>query len=473
MKIVHLVNRLQQLFRRPRGELRRPGVVLGASMARGASEPLVVLPAALRSQHVGILGLSGSGKTYLLEHMIRQDIQGQTGFALFDVHGDLANSIIGYLAERDGLHPEVYERTVIIEPFAPDRTFGFNPLERSTHASSFLQAQAFGQILRKRWQEESFSPRTEELLRNSLYTLSANDETLLRIPALLSEKGVRDAMVARLPHGEIRQFWTVRYNLLSAKMQAVLREPILSRIGSFITDPQIRDVVGQRTSTFSFRDAIQKGLWVVINLSKGRLGENAAILGSMLFTRLELEIMALADIPEQKRRLFAVYADELQNLTGDTFERLITEARKYNISVIAGHQFWRQLDPSLRHAMVAVGSKVFFRLHYHDAVELAGELAANEKPRYVRLLTALGRGEAVVRIGAGRPAVITVPAHRASKPTAEELQKLKDESARRYTRPRASMHRDEETGKRVATLERGNQLQASADAMFYENDHQS
>ena len=119
--------------------------------------------------------------------------------------------------------------------------------------------------------------------------------------------------------------------------------------------------------------------------------------------------MALADVPERARTLFSVYADELQNLTGETFGRLITEARKYNVAVVAGHQFWRQLDPSLRHAMLAVGSKVFFRLHYHDAVELAGELAANEKPRYVRLLTTLGRGEAVVRLGAGRPVVITVP----------------------------------------------------------------
>jgi type IV secretory pathway VirB4 component len=247
-------------------------------MAQDASQPLLFFPDVLRTQHLGILGLSGTGKTHLIEHMIRQDIQNGNGFALFDVHGDLADGIVGYLAERDGVHPEVYERTVIIEPFDPDRTFGFNPLERSSQTSPFLQAQEFAQILRTRWQEDSFSPRTEELLRNSLYALIINNETLRRLPALLGEKRVRDSLVARLPAGEIKHYWAGRYERLSPS---------------------------QQKSTFSFREAIQKGLWVIINLSKGRLGENSTILGSMLFTKLELEVMALADVPEKQRRLLA------------------------------------------------------------------------------------------------------------------------------------------------------------------------
>jgi hypothetical protein len=458
---------LNLLRKHRRSAVRRRDLVLGVSMAREARQPILYFPDALRTQHLGILGLSGSGKTYLIEHMIRQDIQNKTGFALFDVHGDLADNIVGYLAERDGLHPEVYQRTVIIEPFDPDRTFGFNPLERNSRTSPFLQAQEFAQILRKRWQEDMFSPRAEELLRNSLYTLSANDETLLRLPALLAEKRVRDTLGARLPPGEVRHYWLGRYDKLSPRMQAVFREPILSRVASFITDPQIRDIVGQKKSTFSFRDAIQQGLWMIINLSKGRLGENSTLLGSMLFTKLELEVMALADVPEKQRKLFAVYADELQNLTGDTFGRLITEARKYKIALVAGHQFWRQLDSSLRQAMLAVGSKVFFRLHYHDAVELAGELAANEKARYLRLLTTLDKGEAVVRLGAARPAIMTVPAHRAAKPSVEEVRRLKDESAARYARQRSAIHEDEELGTHAISHARGNQVLANAEVRTY------
>ena len=445
--------------------MQRGDLTLGISSVRDSKNPFVIFPNALRTQHLGIVGLSGSGKTHLLEHMIRQDIQQKTGFVVFDVHGDLANNVLGYLAERGGMDPDVYERTVIIEPFDPERSFGFNPLERSSHTSPSLQAQEFAHILRRRWQEDMLSPRTAELLRNSLYTLSANDQTLLRLPELLIEKKFRDTLVEKLPAGPIKNYWIDRYDRLSSKMQAVFREPILNRISSFITDPQIRDIVGQQKSTFSFREAIQKGLWVIINLSIGRLGENSAILGSMLFTKLELEVMALADIAEKDRTLFAVYADELQNLSSDTFGRLITEARKYKVALVAGHQFWKQLDASLRHAVLAVGSKAFFRLHYHDAVELAGELAAGEKNRYLKLLTVLDRGEAVVRLGAKRPILITVPGHRAAKPSVAELQKLKKTSATRYTRPRAEIFQEDEKEERNEELlqSRGNQTLTSTE----------
>src|SRR5207247_3833465 len=124
-------------------------------------------------------------------------------------------------------------------------------------------------------------------------------------------------------------------------------------------------------STFSFTEAMQRGLWVILNLSVGRLGENSAILGSMLFTKLELDIMSLAHVPEKDRSLFSVYADELQNLTGDSFGRLIAAARQYKISMVAGHQFWNQLEAPLRQAMLAEGSKPVFRLHYHHSVAVA------------------------------------------------------------------------------------------------------
>jgi len=181
----------------------------------------------------------------------------------------------------------------------------------------------------------------------------------------------------------------------------------------------------------------------------------------MLFTKLELDIMSLAHVPEKERILFSVYADELQNLTGDSFGRLIAEARKYKISLVAGHQFWNQLEAPLRQAMLAVGSKAVFRLHYHDAVELAGELSATERNRYIKLLTILERGEAVVRLGPRRPVLISVPAHRSAKPSAEELQRLRYESARRYTRARADIQHEaadrRKDARKIIERNRGNQ----------------
>jgi hypothetical protein len=436
----NFLSRILHWIPKPKRQSFKPGdLVLGVSSQPRAARPFVVLPESLRSQHLGILGLSGSGKTHFIEHMIRQDIQHKVGFVVFDVHGDLAERVIGYLAERASMDPEIYERTVILEPFDPIRTFGFNPLERTGETSAFFQAQEFAHMLRKRWQEDLLSPRTEELLRNSLYTLCVNNETLARLHDLLSNRDIRTALVARLPQGEIKTYWTDRYNKLSLKMQAAFREPILTRISSFMGDPQIRDIVTQEKSTFGFGEAMRQGQWVIVNLSVGRLGENSAILGSMLFTKLELEVMARAHVPEAERTLFAVYADELQNLAGESFGRLVAEARKYRVGLVAGHQFWKQLEPYLREAMLAVGSRVLFRLHYHDAVELAGELAAGERRRYTKLLTMLDRGEAIARLGERRPVLFSVPGHRRAKPDAEELQKLKTESARRHTTLRADI----------------------------------
>ena len=433
MKYRRFVAWLRNRITDRQGHLKPGDLKLGVPASQHPAEPLVVLPSSLRNQHVGIIGLSGTGKTHLIERMIRQDIQHKTGFVVFDVHGDLSERVIAYLAERAPMDPEVYARTTILEPFDPLRSFGFNPLERTEMTSPFFQAQEFACMLRKRWQGEFLSPRTEELLRNSLYTLCANDETLVRLPELLIDTAVRAALLEKLPAGEVRAYWVERYNRLSKKMQAIFREPILSRVSSFIADPQIRDIVAQKKSTFRFREAIRNGHWIIINLSVGRLGENSTILGSMLFTKLELEVMGLSDVPEHERRLFAVYADELQNLAGESFGRLIAEARKYKISVACGFQYWRQLDPALRQAVLAVGSKVLFRLHYHDAAELAGELAARERNRYTNLLTLLDKGEAIARLGPKRPVLFTIPSHRSAKPTAEEQQLLRSESARRYT----------------------------------------
>jgi hypothetical protein len=307
---------------------------------------------------LGILGLSGSGKTYFIEHLLRQDIAKKNGFVLFDVHGDLADSILAHLAERANADPEVRKRTVLLEPFDPERTFGFNPLEEQAGVSAFLQAQEFAHILRARWRDENLGPRTEELLRNSLYTLCVNGRTLLDLQRLLTNKSTRRQWSAQLLPA-ISRYWTDRYDALSARMQALFREPLLTRISSFVDDPIIRDIVRQRKSTFSFRKAFNEGLWIIINLSKGRLGANSQILGSLLFAKLELEIMSLADVPAARRRLFSVYADELQNLAGSTFGRLVAEARKYNIALVAGHQFWKQLAPPFREAMLAVGAMVF------------------------------------------------------------------------------------------------------------------
>jgi GTPase SAR1 family protein len=392
-----------------------------------------------RPMHIGILGLSGVGKSYFLEHLIRQDIDRKTGFVLFDVHGDLADNVVRYLAERSRTDPDVLSRTILIEPFDPDFTIGFNPLERSSDASPFLQAQELAHILRTRWETKNFGPRTEELLRNALYVLSANNLTLLELPYLLVNQSYRAKLVQTITEQSVSDYWKTRYEKISEGMRAAMREPLLTRVSGFLSDPQIREIVAQPKSTFSFRHAIAASHFVIANLSKGRLGaENSPVLGSLLFTKFQLDAMSQAVIKESERRLFTVYADELQNFVGQNFATLIAEARKYRISITAGHQSWRQLDPEMRNAMLGVGSRIFFRLHYHDARELAGELPAVSPQRLLTLPT----GHAIFRSTNQLPIPFQVQAHRKPACSHTDVAKLRVASTKLYAAPRSAVRRD-------------------------------
>jgi hypothetical protein len=416
-------------------------LVLGTTRTHNRHEPAIFREAS-RPMHLGVIGLSGVGKTYFLENLIRQDIDHQTGFVVFDVHGDLADSIVAYLAASAATHPELLDRVVIIEPFDSDYSIGFNPLERTPDTSPFVQAQELAHILRSRWETHSFGPRTEELLRSALYTLSTHDLTLLELPHILTNNAFRAKLISSLPERAVIDYWKGRYQRLSEPMKSMVREPLLTRVSAFLADPQIREIVGQRKSTFNFREAIARGLSVVINLSKGKLGENSTVLGSLLFTKLELDVMAQARTPEADRKLFAVYADELQNLVGSNFATLIAEARKYRVSITAGHQYWRQLPPEMRAAMLGVGSRVLFRLNYHDAVELAGELDPTQKQWYTTLLTRLPRGDAIFRTAADRPVPFTVHPHRNTNVTALNIAQLRDRSRALYAARRTAIRED-------------------------------
>lgn len=408
----------------------------------GKGEEPVIMPQGARTMHLAVMGLSGVGKTYFLENLIRQDIEQGTGLAVFDVHGDLADSIIAYLAEHARNKPEALTRIVLIEPFDPHYSIGFNPLERTLETSEYIQAQEMAKILHARWETKTFGPRTEELLRNALYTLSAHQLTLLELPALLVNRPFRDELVEGLREPAVIDYWKGRYDPLSEPMKAAVREPLLTRISGFLADPHIRQIVGQPRSTFTFEQAIGESLWIIINLSKGKLGENSVILGSLLFTKLELAVMAQARTPEAQRKLFTVYADELQNFTGGNFATLVAEARKYRVSLTASHQYWSQLPQALRSAMLSVGSRVLFRLHYHDALQLAGEIEPKEKQWAAALLTTLPRGTAVFRTGAQDPLQFRVERHIEPQSTREDIDQLRRASHARYSTARSAIAED-------------------------------
>ncbi len=435
---VRLANRyLRPTPRKPRGR----DLVLGKTTIHEREERVIWRE---RTRHLVVMGKTGTGKSYFLRNLVTQDIEHGTGFCLVDWHGDLSANLITYLASHTEGNEELRNRIVIVEPWDETHTIGFNPLERSSHTSPFLQAQELAQILRLRWKQHDLGPRSEELLRAALYTISARGLTLLELPQLLTDAAFRRRLVGEIGEKAIADYWQSRYDTKSAAMQAQVREPLLSRLSSFLSVPQIREIVGQRKSTFSFDEAVRKSLWVIVNLSKGMLGEeNAEVLGSLFLAKLQFAVLAQARFPEVDRKLFALYADELQNLvSGESFGTLIAEARKYRLSVVAGHQYWGQLSPEMRAAMLGAGSRMLFRVSYHDARELAGELDARGKETMAVKLTKLKEGEAIFQSGADRAVTVRVEKHKEVICRPEEVERLKAHARTRYAMRRAAIQKD-------------------------------
>src|SRR6266849_7715827 len=184
----------QDLYRIESPRFHGRDLLLGVTTSEEHREP-VILKEELRPTHLAIIGLSGVGKSYLIENLIRQDIQHGTGFVLFDVHGDLADSVVAFLAERTGKNRDLAHKVVIIEPFDPAASVGFNPLEQTETTSAYSQAQELAHVLRMHWETKRFGPRSEELLRYSLYTLAVNNLTLLELPALLTITSFREKLL--------------------------------------------------------------------------------------------------------------------------------------------------------------------------------------------------------------------------------------------------------------------------------------
>ena len=296
------------------------------------------------------------------------------------------------------------ERLIVIEPADSEASVGLNPLENQSENDRFVQIAEFAQVLRQRWHLESFGARTDELLRNSLYVLAENGLTLLEIGPLLCDEGFRADCLKKVRNPEIAQYFELRYDQASEPMRATMREPILNKTSAFTADRHFRHIVGQEHSTFSVVDAMDRGAWIVLNLHKGRLGEQAITLGSLFFTTIKNALFA-----RKSRELFTLYCDEMQNLVayGSGIESVLSESRKFGISVISANQFLDQYPPQMRAAILAVGTHIFFQLSSSDAQQIAAALDGG-KPLAERLKN-LPRRHMVVKSGHERWQEAVVP----------------------------------------------------------------
>ena len=396
------------------------GLVLGKSV--DPPHHLVVLPDRHRTEHAVIIGKTGSGKTYLLEFLAGQIAKRGEGFAFFDFHGDASLALIGQLLQL----PQAADRLVVLDPSHPTRSPGINVLESgASDAERFRKVSEISSILRQRWGVDSFGARTEELLRNSLYTLAGTGQTLADLPKLLIDVAFRRSLTDQLDHPDIQTYWRDRYEPLAEAMKGAFREPLLNKVTAFLTEPAARHLLGQSESTVDMARVMRERQWLIIRLPKGRLREHAHTLGNLLFAQLQFATMAREAIPPRARHTFTMLCDEVQNLAENDLATLITEGRKFGISVITANQFWEQLPKELRGALLSAASHICFRVSSADANVLAGELSLERRSRLTLDLTNLVRGEAVGRFGSESVVQFRVPSLPATTPaTAEDLDTL-------------------------------------------------
>lgn len=389
-----------------RQEHPRGGLDFGTLIREGKqSKTHIGMPHEKRAEHVAILGKTGSGKSMLLRHLAAQDIAGGRGFVFFDLHGDATPDILKIIAAHEQkTGKDLSERCIVVEPGDREYSVGLNVLEGSTTRQSFVQIAEFAQILKQRWHLDGFGARTEELLRNSLSVLTDANQTLLELSPLLSNQAFRTHCLRTCQNGEVKAYFESRFDRASENMQAVYRDAILNKISAFTADPAFRHILGQARSTFSLHDAIDRGCWVILNLDKGRLGEQVATLGSLFLTKIKNALFT-----RSSRKLFVLYCDEIQNLVSfdSGLDTLLSEARKFAISVTSANQFLDQYPPNMRSAILSVGTHVYFQLSSQDADKVASALDAGK--HVGQLLKNLPRRNLVLKTGHYAPQQVLVP----------------------------------------------------------------
>jgi hypothetical protein len=434
--IAAIWNRLRRRQRGARQETK--GLDLGFRVVDGqVTRWQVGLSKARRAMHIAVLGKTGTGKSSLLRHLSQQDIEADRGFLYFDLHGDATPFLLRAINARERrLGRHLGDKLTLIEPADPLVSVGFNPLEQEV--PDFVRTAEFAAVLKQRWALDHFGARTDELLRNALYVLSANHLTLLELAPLLTHTGFRAACLKHVPNSEIRQYFELRYDQASDAMRATMREPILNKTSAFTADPHFRHIVGQAHSTFSLREAMDEGHWVIVNLNKGRLGEQALTLGSLLFTMLKNALFT-----REKRSLFTVYCDEIQNLVayGSGIETVLSEARKFGVGIVSANQFLDQYPAEMRAAILAVGTHVFFQLSSTDAGQVSQALDGGKS--LAERLKNLPQRRCIVKSASDRWTELEVPTVREAKVDYSDLL-----NRSRYTRGRVRAHIDRDIAKR-------------------------
>ena len=321
-----------------------------------------------RSRHVYIIGQTGAGKSGTLELFALSDIFHGQGYAIIDPHGDFAVDNMRFIPGSR------IQDVVYFNPSDTAYPLGFNPLEvTNPNQKSNISSEVIGVL--KRMFGDSWGPRLEYILRYTILALLDRPETtMLDITRMLTDKKFRKETLSYCTDTVVLQFWNIEFNSWTEKFQAEAIAPVLNKVGAFTANPVIRNIIGQPKSTFNIRQIMDEGKILIVNLSKGLIGEdNASILGSFLVTKIQLAAMSRSDIPDIKdRRPFFLYVDEFQNFATDSFATILSEARKYGLNLTVANQYISQMSDTVRNAVFGnVGTIISFRVSADDAPILA------------------------------------------------------------------------------------------------------
>ncbi len=320
-----------------------------------------------RRQHMYVLGKSGTGKSVLLSNLIVQNIQNGEGVCVVDPHGELVEEILHLIPDHRA------KDVIYFNPADTDFHIGFNVIQLDDPKYKHLVASGLMGIFTKIW-ANAWSSRMEYILNNAILALlDTPGTTLLGIPRLLVDKDYRQMIIGNLKDPVVKAFWVHEYEQWREQFRNEAIAPIQNKVGQFLSTSIIRNVVGQPKSTIDIFKIMNEGKIFLVNVSKGRIGEdNSALLGGMIITKIQLAAMERVRIPEEERKDFYLYVDEFQNFATDSFANILSEARKYRLNLTVAHQYTAQLEnkdgSKVRDAVFGnVGTMIIFRVGADDA----------------------------------------------------------------------------------------------------------
>ena len=339
-----------------------------ATDSRGKRTPFGI-KAKDRGRHMYVIGKTGMGKSTLLENMAIQDIQNGEGMAFIDPHGSAVEKLLDFIPEHR------MKDVVYFAPFDLDHPMAFNIMEDVGYDKRHLVTSGLMATFKKIW-EDAWSARMEYILTNTLLALlEYPDATLLGVNRMYTDKAYRKKVVDNVKDPVVKDFWTKEFAGYTDRFTQEATPAIQNKIGQFTSNPLIRNIIGQPHSSFDIRTLMDERKILLINLSKGLVGDvNMRLLGSMLTTRIFLGAMSRANLPPQelaRTPKFYFYVDEFQNFANDTFAEILSEARKYNLNLIIAHQYVEQMEEQVRAAVFGnVGTTITFRVGPFDAETL-------------------------------------------------------------------------------------------------------